>query len=293
MSRFTSLLLPLDGSAEAAKGLGCALWLAAKLGAALHVLNATPEPLPAPEALARLRVPEKDRSRLVLHQSAAGDARQAVLDAIAGHAVQLAVMSARGASSDTGVEEGRRLGHVAQAVIERTAVPVLLLPRRYREALPWHTMLVATSGEAAADQALAAAVQLAAALGLKVTVLHCAEPDAAAEARALGAYADAPHYEYPRRLEEMVTRAVTPQECRCIEQVVLCRGDAAAQILKQRAERRSSVLALGWHGRLAQGRAPVLKRLLDEAECPVLLVREAPRPRARLKVGEAFEGEAL
>jgi nucleotide-binding universal stress UspA family protein len=291
MSRFTSLLLPLDGSAEAAKGLGCALWLAGKLGAALHVLNATPEPLPAPEALARLHVPEKDRSRLVLHQTAAGDARQAVLDAMDEHAVQLAVMSARGASTHTGAEADKRLGHVAQAVIERTAVPVLLLPRRYREALPWQTMLAATSGEAAADQALAAAVQLAAALELKMAVVHCAEPGAAAEARALGAYADAPQYEYPRRLEEMITRAVTPQECRCIVEVLLCRGDPAAELMKQLAERRSSVLALGWHGRLAQGRAPVLKRLLDEAECPVLLVREASRPRARLKVGEELEDD--
>ena len=37
MKRFRSLLLPLDGSPEAAKAAPCALWLGERLGATLHV----------------------------------------------------------------------------------------------------------------------------------------------------------------------------------------------------------------------------------------------------------------
>jgi nucleotide-binding universal stress UspA family protein len=290
MSRFASILLPLDGSPEAAKGAGCALWLAERLGATLHVLHATAQPLPAREALARLRVPDARRTQVVVHQLPE-NAEAAVLEAIAVHRVDLVVMSARGESASAGLELSQRLGTVAQAVLERSPVPVLLLPARYREALPWTSMLAAASGERSADQALEAAVRLAAALGLKVTVMH-SEDGPPAGTVPLGAYADAPHHEYPQRLEEMVERGLagcTPEEGQCVDHVLLARGDPAAVLLEEVARRTASVLALGWHGALAAGRAPVLKRLLAEAECALLLVRAAERSPARLKVGAEID----
>jgi nucleotide-binding universal stress UspA family protein len=290
MSRFASILLPLDGSPEAAKGAGCALWLAERLGATLHVLHATAQPLPAREALARLRVPDARRLQVVVHQLPE-NAEAAVLEAIAVHRVDLVVMSARGESASAGLELSQRLGTVAQAVLERSPVPVLLLPARYREALPWTSMLAAASGERAADQALEAAVRLATALRLKVTVVHSEDGPPAGTAP-LGAYADAPHHEYPQRLEEMVERGLagcTPEEGHCVDHVLLARGDPAAVLLEEVARRSASVLALGWHGALAAGRAPVLKRLLAEAECALLLVRAAERSPARLKVGAEID----
>jgi nucleotide-binding universal stress UspA family protein len=290
MSRFASILLPLDGSPEAAKGAGCALWLAERLGATLHVLHATAKPLPAREALARLRVPDARRMQIVVHQLPE-NAEAAVLEAIAVHRVDLVVMSARGESASAGLELSQRLGTVAQAVLERSPVPVLLLPARYREALPWTSMLAAASGERSANQALEAAVRLAAALGLKVTVMHSEDGPPAGTAP-LGAYADAPHHEYPQRLEEMVERGLagcTPEEGHCVDHVLLARGDPAAVLLEEVARRTASVLALGWHGALAAGRAPVLKRLLAEAECALLLVRAGERSPARLKVGAEID----
>lgn len=259
---FDSILVPHDGSPEAAKALGCAAWLAQRLGAALHVLEAAPDPGPA------------------------------LRKAIDAHAAALVVMTARGGSASAGQDPGRRIGRVAETLIGESTVPVLLLPLRYREALPWTSMLVAASGEAAADQALEAALQLAAALRLELDVVYC--ESAATKASAIGAYADAPHYEYPSRLESMVRRAASPHlsQDRPIAQVLLCHGDPAAQLLAQVARRGASVLALGWHGRLGAGRAQVLKRLLDEAECPLLVVRQVARPTAHLKVGEDLQPSA-
>lgn len=291
MSRFTSLLLPLDGSPEAAKGAGCALWLAQALGATLHVLHATAQPLPGREALAQLRVPGAQRAQVVLHQLAE-NADAAVLEAITTLGIDLVVMSARGESASAGLKLPQRLGTVAQAVIAGSPVPVLLLPVRYREVLPWTSMLAAASGEMAADCALEAATQLAAALGLKVTVVHVTDgPDAAGPAP-LGGYADAAHHEYPRRIEEMVERGLvrrTPEECGCVEQVLLRQGEPAAVLLEQVARHASSVLALGCHGALGIGHAPVFKHLLDEAECALLLVRKAETPTARLKIGKEID----
>jgi nucleotide-binding universal stress UspA family protein len=291
MNRFASLLLPLDGSPEAAKAAGCALWLAQALGATLHVLHAAAQPLPEREALALLHAPHAQRPQVVLHQLSA-NADAAVLEAIAAYHVDLVIMSTRGESISAGLKLSQRLGTVAQAVMERSPVPVLLLPARYREALPWTSMLAAASGEMAADQALEAATQLAGALQIKVTVMYAEDGPDAARAMPLGSYADAAHHEYPRRIEGMIERGLagcTPAECYCIGQALLRHGDPATVLLEQAARQATSVLALGWHGALGAGRALVLKRLLEQAECALLLVRKAEQSSARLKVGEKID----
>lgn len=295
MSRLDSILLPLDGSPESARSAGCAMWLAQALGATLHVLHATTQPLSAEAALARLRVPHAQGARVVVHQ-VLGAAEAAVLQEIAVHRIDLVVMSARGESVSAGgpVALSRRLGSVARAVIEGSPVPVVLFPRRYRETLPWASMLAAASGEAAADPALRAAAQLAAALRLKLTVVHCQDDAPGATTAPLVAYADAPHHEYPQRLDHLVERGLAghaPEQAHRDCEILLCRGDPAASLLEQVARHHSSVLALGWHGALGTGRAPVLKRLLEEAECALLLVRETAGVRARLKVGSALDAD--
>jgi nucleotide-binding universal stress UspA family protein len=291
MNHFHSILLPLDGSPQAAKGAGCAFWLAEALGAALHVLHAAAQPLPKREALARLHIPGAKSAHVILHQFSA-HAEAAVMEAITAYGVDLVVMSARGESASAGLRLSQRLGTVAQAVIEGSPVPVLLLPIRYREVLPWTSMLAAASGDTAADQALETAIQFAATLGLRLSVVHAENGQDAGGAAPLGAYADAAHHEYPRRIQEMVGRGVaacTAEECHCINQVLLRRGDPAAVLLEQIADHAASVLALGWHGVLGAGRALVLKRLLEEAECALLLVRRMERSAARLKVGKGID----
>ena len=293
MSRFNAILLPLDGSPEAAKAAGCALWLAQALGATLHVLHATAHPLSAQDALARLRVPQVQDARVVFHQLS-GAPEAAVLEEIAAHRIDLVVMSACGESAIADVAPSRRLGTVAQAVIERSPVPVVLLPLHYRQTLPWTSMLAAASGEAAADQALKAAAHLAAALQIKVIVVHSGDDPAEPGRAALGAYFDAPHHEVPQRLEQLVERGLAgcgAEEARCVQQVLLCRGDPASVLLEQAVRHDSSALALGCHGALGAGRALVLKRLIEEAECTLLLVRGTEHARARLKVGREIDAD--
>jgi hypothetical protein len=52
-------------------------------------------------------------------------------------------------------------------------------------------------------------------------------------ADAVANYADAPQHEYPGRLSEMVDRGLvgrTPGEQRCMPEVLVCRGDTAAEL---------------------------------------------------------------
>jgi nucleotide-binding universal stress UspA family protein len=294
MSLFASLLVPLDGSSTAAQSLGCATWLASRLHARLHILSATPRELPARGELARLHVPEEHWPLVELHQAPAYPA-DAILAAIARHDARLVIMTARGAAAEEPAgqpaELPKLIGHVTQAVIERCAVPVLLLPPGYRELLPWQRVLVPVSGGSESDQALALAVRLACALDLAVHVVHVVDADSRTddELTARARYADEMHHEYPAQLEELVARALpalAPHECRRVRDIVLGHGDVADQLVQLIKRDEVSVLGVGWHGQFAAGRADVLKKLITVLDTPVLLVKcLAPAP-FRLKAGE-------
>jgi nucleotide-binding universal stress UspA family protein len=296
MTLLRSILVPLDGSRIAAQGLGCAVWLATRLGARLHILSATSHELPAREALARLNVPEAHWPLITLHQAPAYP-EEAILTALARYDVSLFILTASGQGAEAPAPEepdpDRVVGHVTRAVIERSPSPVLLLPPAYREALPWERVLVPVSGEVEADDALALAVRLANALDLDVHVAHVADADTGDEGLAARArYADALHHEYPRQLEELVGRALphcSPEECRRVADLALCHGDVAAELLELIERKGISLLVVGWRGRFMTGRARVLKHLVQVITQPVLLVKPERRMPFRLKVGEDVE----
>lgn len=296
MSPFASILVPLDGSRTAARGFGCAAWLALRLDATLHVVSATLREVSAPEELSFLQVPEKHWPRVVLHRPAA-QPEGAILSALAHHRVGLVVMTARGAAGDApdaaGIDPGKIVGHVTRAVIERSGVPVLLVPPNYREALPWERVLVPVSGEPEADEALALAVRLACLLDLQVQVAHVADAEGGPGGlRARARYADALHHEYAGQLEGLVGRGlarVRPEESGRLKAVALCRGDVAAELQKLVEGTGASLVAVGWRGRFMAGRARVLKQLIQTITTPVLLVQPEAPALFRLKVGEEIE----
>jgi nucleotide-binding universal stress UspA family protein len=297
MSLFRAILVPLDGSRIAARSLGCAVWLATRLGARLHVLSATPHERPAREVLTLLQVPEAHWPLITLHQAPAYP-EEAILEAVARYDVSLVILTASGEGAETPAaapepDADLVVGHVTRVVIERSPSPVLLLPPAYREALPWERVLVPVSGEPEADDALALGVRLADALDLEVQVAHVADAVAGDEGLAARArYADALHHEYPRQLEELVTRALpqcSPSECRRVTDLALCHGDVATELLELIEGRRISLLVVGWRGRFMTGRARVVKHLVQVITQPILLVKPEPRMPFRLKVGEAME----
>jgi nucleotide-binding universal stress UspA family protein len=257
----------------------------------LHLVYSTKRPIVPAELLERLRVPAAQRARTVLDQTA-GDPVSALLEAKTRRDVKLVVMSPPGEAVSHALESTGRLGPVARALIEQSTVPIVMAPPNYREALPWRSMLIASDGQPAADEAVVMAVRLGAILGLKMTVAHVIVEGP--QARVLGQYADAPQHELLGRVEQIVKRAMmelSPAERRCIEEPMNLRvGDPVTELLAEVDRHRSSVLALGWHGTLDPTRATVLQSLVERAECPLLLVRKTERSRLRLNVGDAISG---
>src|SRR5690606_38577396 len=122
MSTFDPILVPLDGSATAARSLGCAGWLAERLPASLHIVSAGYPPAPSREELRRLRVPEKLWTNLLLHQSECSP-EDVVLEVAERCGARLIVMTARGESAEE-EPDGPLLGHVTVSIIESTDIPV-------------------------------------------------------------------------------------------------------------------------------------------------------------------------
>jgi nucleotide-binding universal stress UspA family protein len=321
MSEFRSIGVALDGSAMALRGLSLGIWLSSRLGARVHVLNAG-APGPPDEALTRLGVPRKYWPALDFRQLG-GDAAAAIIEAEQALSLDLIVMSARGvsgerkrgASSDReeGVpserEEGAAsaqeedassepeaaappvIGHVARDVVQQSAAPILLLPPRYEEDLPWRSALVPLSGELGPDDALTLALRLATALDLSVTVAHVMADGERSAALVDRPYADELHHEYAGRLNELIDRACplcSAADRARIEEFVLGHGDVAAELMAVAEQRCRSVIVVGWYGKLVSGHAHVVKALLERVTCPLLLVKAVPRELFRLKVGESM-----
>jgi nucleotide-binding universal stress UspA family protein len=291
MSPFSAILVPLDGSTMALRSLGCTTWLASRLGAQVHILNVG-EPWPEGEALERLGVPEKYRSLVELHQ-VQGEAGAEILAAVERYGIDLIVMTTCGESAGARSPDVLKVvGHVTREVIEDTRVPVLSLPLAYEESLPWRSALVPISGDPATDESLTLALRLAHALDLAVTIAHVADSarlGGGGEA-GTGPYDEA-HHEYPQMLNEFVARACalcSAEERRHITGFHLCRGDVAQELSHLIERERVNLLVVGWHGQFMTGHAEVLKTLICQARCAVLLVKPRPRDVFRLKVGDAL-----
>jgi len=105
-------------------------------------------------------------------------------------------------------------------------------------------------------------------------------------------YSDELHHEFAGQMEEIVSRAVPDlgaERRRGLHGVALGRGEVVSELLGLVRRERISVVVLGWHGRLAVGRAETLKRLLSALDTPLLLVKPEAPTEFRLKVGEELE----
>ncbi len=282
MTPMTDILIPLDGSRRALDSLGVATWLGARLGARLHIINAGPR-CPVDEALARLGVDEHHRPRLAIHQIEA-PAADAILSSVEHYGIGLVIMTAFGEGGPS--DASQAVGHVTREVIERAAVPVLVLPPNYQPAFPWHSTLVPLSGEPITDESLTTALQLAHRLELNVAIAHVAGPAGP------GRYVDQAHHEFVQMLDQLVVSACptcSAEERARIEAFHLAQGDVGDELIRLVEEKGIGLLVLGWHGQFMIGHAHVLKRLMGQVRCPIVLVKPTPRPPFRLKVGEAFE----
>ena len=301
-----TVLVALDGSLAAATALPIALAVAAQLGADCEVLHIVSDTglvagLDRPfakefEALTGVKLwPDALESTVRRWQAFAGpgnalahievrldagDPAAGILRASADPLVTLVVLTTHGYI----IEPGRSLGRVAEQVIAGATQPILLIrpeatPMAIQPGAALQRLLLPLDGTPTTAALLAPATALASRLGASVDLLYVADvgtppPD---EPGSIGApqYVDQPQHEWPQWANEVITRLA--EACaQCPPNVplrtFLAQGDAGEAITRFAAEHASDAVVLACRSRLEPGRAAVLRAVLDQTPCPVLIV---------------------
>lgn len=289
-----TIVVPLDGSALAARALPYARALAGRAHGTLVLVRALPgQDADAAQAEAKLgRAAEPLRAEgLTVEADISYDPPvQAINEAVRSRGAGLIVMSTHGRSG-----LGRWLyGSVADQVLRQAAAPVLLIPPGCPDAWPQGRplrLLVTLDGSTLAEQALPPAREVARAVGAsEVALLRVVEPPNYSAYGAAEAYAYLPvdiEAELAEAGDYLRQLAGTLEGGAAHLELLTAQGRPAASIVETARERGSDLIAMATHGRGGLARlvlGSVATEVLQTARVPLLLCppagvrEEAPTP---------------
>jgi nucleotide-binding universal stress UspA family protein len=283
-----SVLVALDGSPAARTALPVARVIAAQLGATLRILYVAPSRVPESVMRERLHLTPEDLRDAELHLHL-GEPAPGILEMVNDPQVLLTVLTTHGRL----IEPGRQLGRVAQEVIRRTSRSVLLVrpeAAAQREQLPplLRCMLFPLDGTPTTSRALQPAAELAGKLGSSIDLLYVINPSEVKvepeEPGSIGMpyYVDQPQHEWPQWAREVVERmrCTTCYPHDVSVRAFLAYGEIGDEIVRFATDRGEDVIVLVRRSHLEPGRARVLRSVLSQTPCPVLLsgARVGPHP---------------
>ncbi|HZR99326.1 MAG TPA: universal stress protein [Chloroflexota bacterium] len=274
------VLIALDGSPAAFTALPFARAIAERLHARTELVHCTAKSHADADLWRRLEQ-ELSGTESIRVRPQANEAATGILQAASEPDVLLVVLTTHGRA----VEGGKPLGRVAEAVIAGTSRPIVLIrpeaavsPAGART-LALRRLLIPLDGTPGTSELLQPAADLAAQLAMVVDVLYVAPPEAPVptEPGTMGAprYVDQPQHEWPAWKREVVDRL-----CACLKRparrprlrTFLAHGDIARAIVRFAEEHRTDLITLVRRSHLEPGRAAVLRTVLAEAPCPILLL---------------------
>jgi nucleotide-binding universal stress UspA family protein len=220
-----------------------------------------------------------------------GDPAETIVRASAEPDVVLVVMTTHGRV----IEAGRELGRVAQAVVTRATRPIVLVRPEAVAAFMEHGprvrhLLLPLDGTPTTARLLRPVTALAHRLSAAIDLLYVAadQPAAPTEPGSIGAprYVDQPHHEWPEWSSEVIARLGT-EAARCPPDVpvrmFLGSGDISQEIVRFARDHHVDVVVVARRSHGEPGRARVLRAVLRDVPCPLLLVGAAdPHRRERM-----------
>ncbi len=273
------VLIAWDGSSAAATALPYGRAAAARLAADLDVVYCERAgdgqggpPLTHLQLEGEAPVPVRTRW---------GEPTATILAEASAPDVALLVLTTHGRT----VQRGRLLSDVSAAVLASAERPVLLVRPEAavsplgQSRLALRRVLIPLDGTPGTAAALEPFATLACRLGATIDLLYVAPADmpGPAERGSIGAprYVDQPQHEWPQWGEELADRL-----CSCLKsastevrlRTFLAQGEVAAEIVRFATTHDTDLIALIRRSRLEPGRASVLRAVLDETPCPVLLL---------------------
>jgi len=273
--RPSPVVVAWDGSPAAATAFPVAWVIGAQLGADVEILHFLPEGagVEAIEDAARqhgLGGAEQPRLRVETGDPVAG-----ILRTARDPYVQFVILTTHGRA----IEEGRRLGRVAEQVIARTTKPIILVrPEAPPVRQELKRLLLPVDGTPKTAKALQPATDLAARLGASLDLLYVAahDGDQPTERGSMTTprYVDQQHHEWPDWADEVVERlAVCCANCppEVPVEMHLAHGDIGKEIERFAIEHKSDAVVLVRRSRLQVGRAKILRAVITGAPCPILI----------------------
>jgi len=271
------VLLPLDGSEASLAALIPAKSIAQMLDMELCILNVTNEELTKEQLIEKLHLESRDLGCFMVIQRQGGPDEVIIQE---GKNSNYIVMGTHGYTCD----ETKRMGSTTAKVIEGTHQPVLLIkpsPRLKVKDNIWRPekALIPLNGTPNSAQSLAPAVNILAKTSASIDLLHIFEeknkPLKEEGGFSAPYYEDYPQHEWPSWSKEFLKRfcPLTENHNYIKMNVSTSTGDPADEILTFARKNENDFIAIAWHGSMSKFRALTLKKILAEANCPIMLIR--------------------
>lgn len=287
------ILVPLDGSGLSEVIVPAAEALARDYKAEVLLLRALSREGLADEEVAAREEAERYLSGMAEAMSARGLPRvswrlwygepdQAIVNAAAREGVGLVTMSTHGRGGLSRLV----LGSVAESVVRKAPVPVLLI----RGSLVWvrgrvGKILVPLDGSGRSEAVLPVVERLAGPFDFTVELLHVVEPPPAAALPEISSrLAEMLSLRYAEG-EAYLEKVAGPLEARGLRVSPTVREGPAVEVIQEQARGAAvGLIAMSTHGRSGLGRlllGSVAERVLRTAEVPVLLWKASDAPDTR------------
>lgn len=244
----TSVIAAVSGDAAAEAVLSTAIALGALLGADVEALHVGRESAALRESARRAGVPI---------ETIQGPTVQTLADAVEHEEVVATVIGARGKRTGK-----RPAGSTALALITLHRCPVVVVPPGAHVRDRIASILVPLNGTPTSASALENIVALAHAQALRIVVAHVYREDS------LPAFSDHLPHEVQAWSDEFIARNCPPATDASLETRV---GEPYEQVLDILQHTGCDLVALGWHGRMHDGHAAVVRQMLAHSPVPVLL----------------------
>ncbi|MBF6591554.1 MAG: universal stress protein [Ktedonobacterales bacterium] len=280
----SELVVAVDGSPAAAEAVPFARAVAAQLGATLRLLRVAESQPPVESP----RSSEHDVVSCDHDEHAHDGPKAAILEAIGHPKTILVVLTTHGGA----VESAPRLGHLAEAVIARAQRPILLIrpevavadrmtsapsePYRLRR------MLVPLDGTPTTAAALRPVLDLAHGLGAALDLLFVASRDHRESVEPgcihIPPYVDDSQHAWPHWQREVVEwlraccREHLPEVPMRVSVASAPTEPVGEAIVRFATEQREDAIVLVRRSRLESTRAPVMRTVLAQAPCPILVI---------------------
>lgn len=271
--RSSTIMVPLDGSAQAVEALPVAQGLAKLFAATIHVVHVTPRRLPSERMCDTLKLTHEQLSNAILNQPTGSPASAIVHEAKQWESHVIVMCPHTGAEKPTG-----GFGRIAQNILPNMPCPIVLVPPG-RGQRPWSLRRVLLPHDSTPTSAIAIGpvADLARRAQADATVLHVAsvatappeEPGTFPTPR----YVDQPHHEWPAWKQEFLNRAraagkPTPD---LTLQTVFCTEGIGEAVVRFAAQHEVDLIALAWRLNLEPQRAQTMRSIVRQAPCPVII----------------------